>query len=279
VKLRPLNLTPIASTRKVRSDTELRQFLLSDEQDVRAAAARWLRETHGEALVGTLAAGNPPHYTIEIDGATSGSGKVKRGRAFKAGSVASATRSIRTSFVGGELAPIANQLKPQLLRLIEQTFPNSQTKQLGRKWEWWVQRDALIAGKSTPAHRLGPSVPDSIGIYDVLWLAPQAETPAAYAWFANRLALGDRGNKWNLRKSKRAPGGSRRVRRPRGFMAEATRKMRGSKAQQQVGPVTIQAMFLRQSVLTASSNRATKRGGLPVIRLAFRRALARALPV
>ena len=66
-KVPPLNLTAIPPTRKVRSDTDLRQFILSDTQDLEAAAAQWVRQVANDALIEALAAGNPREFAIEID--------------------------------------------------------------------------------------------------------------------------------------------------------------------------------------------------------------------
>lgn len=274
-----LKLNAIPATRKVRSDTDLRQFMLSDSANIERAAAIWVRSVAHSALGEAITAGNPPHYSLEVDGATSGSGKVKRGRAFTSGSIDNATRSVRAQFVGGDLATICNNLKPQLLGLIADTFPQSSTKRLAQRWLWYVQRDGLLTGKRTPARYVGSSVPDTIGLYDVLWLVPEAREPAAYAWFANRLALSKYGHRWNMITKRDANGERKRHvlrRRLRGFMAEATRKMRGSKAQQQAGPVIVQAMFIRQGV-TASSSRSKR--GVPVIRVAFKRSLTRSITV
>jgi hypothetical protein len=267
----PPVVVQIPLTRKVRSDTDLQQFLLHDKQEIETAAAMWVRTTARTVRDEALDAGNPPHYSQEIDGATTGAGKVKRGRAFAAGSIDNATRSVRIQFVGGDLATIANNLKPQLLKLIAETFPQSRTKKLSSRWVWYVQLDGLLLGKRTASRRLGEHVPDSIGLYDVLWLAPEARQPAEYAWFANRLALG----KFTQRfKRGRKPKLNNPKRRLRGFMAEATRRMRGTKSQQQAGPVIIQAMFIRQGV-TAWAARAKR--GVPVIRIAFKRSLTRSI--
>ena len=269
-----LNLTAIPQTRKVRSDTDLRQFVLSDTTNIEQAAAIWVRTVAHTSLAEALGAGNPPHYSLEIDGATSGSGKVKRGRAFRSGSIDNAQRSVRAQFVGGDLATICNNLKPQLLSLISDTFPQSRTKKLSTRWVWYVQPDGLLTGKRTPSRYLGSSVPDAIGLYDVLWLVPEGRDPASYAWFANRLALAKYGHAWNMRKTRDNRHQLRR--RLRGFMAEATRKMRGTKSQQQAGPVLIQVMFVGQG-LTASSARS--RRGVPTIRVAFKRSLTRSITV
>jgi hypothetical protein len=284
-----LNLKP-KPVRKVRSDTELRQFILEGEIDLREAAQQWVRFVARRSIDEVITAGNPPHYALEIDGATGSAGKVKTGRAFKGGSIEQATRAVRASFVGADLATIANNLKPQLLRLIAETFPRSRTKMLQTQWSWWVQQDGLLTGsKRTPSRRLGNTVPDSVSLYDVLWLAPDVHRKDGgnYAWFANRLALQRYGHKWNLiktsvtvKRGKQAwlTHGFKVRRRLRGFMAEAARKMRGTRSQQQAGPVNIQVMFLRQ-FLNAADNAATRKGGLPTIRVAFRRSLARPVSV
>jgi len=194
------------------------------------------------------------------------------------GWIASAQRSVRIMFVGADLAQIANTVKPRLLSIIAATFPNSKTHRLATRWVWFVQRDGLISGPRTHARYLGPSVPDDVGIYDVLWLVPDAPDPASYAWFANYRTKRGR-TSWNYFRRVKKTGevvkeGWRK--RPRGFIAEATRRLRGGKAQQQAGPLLIQASFIRDDMHGRFSR---SKYGVPAIRIAFRKSLARAVTV
>jgi hypothetical protein len=107
-----------------------------------------------------------------------------------------------------------------------------------------------------------------VTIYDVLWLAPDAG-PARYAWFANHNAIKSSGHSYNLFK-KRKTGELKLRKRLRGYLAEATRRMRGRK----VPGVTIQGWIVK-SALTGSAARS--RFGVPVIRVAFKSGLARPL--
>jgi hypothetical protein len=250
----------------MRSDTDLEQFLLADQKAFQDSAHIWVRETAEAALQEALRAGNPKDYVVGIDGETRG-GNIRTG--FRTGPISSATRSVRIEFIGSALADIANGLLPILTGVIAETFPNSKTKALQTQWSWWIQRDRYAGGsKSTQSTRLGRTVPDSVTIYDVLWLAPDAG-PARYAWFANHNAIKSSGHSYNLFK-KRKTGELKLRKRLRGYLAEATRRMRGRK----VPGVTIQGWIVK-SALTGSAARS--RFGVPVIRVAFKSGLARPL--
>lgn len=64
--VKPLNLQPIPATRKVRRDTDLKRYVLDDQEDVKKAARVWVRETARAALVEAIAAGNPKVYITEV---------------------------------------------------------------------------------------------------------------------------------------------------------------------------------------------------------------------
>ena len=66
-KVPPLKLTAIPATRKVRSDTDLRQFVLADTRNIEQAAAQWVQQVANDALNEAIAAGNPREFAIEID--------------------------------------------------------------------------------------------------------------------------------------------------------------------------------------------------------------------
>jgi len=269
----------IAPQRKMRRDTDLHQFAVNDMETLKRESAVWVRRTSKWKLDECVAAGNPVQYALEVDGVTSPAGKVRRGGAFKAGSIENARWSVRVSFVGVGLAEIANKVKPALLSLIAQTFPHSRTGVLAASWVWWIQLDAI--GKKDVASRvLGQTVPAQTGIYDVLWLAPGAGkegAPASYAYFANQASMKKHERTaWNARQKRSRKYGWGVLRRVRGFMSETTRRLRGSKAQQQAGPLTVQAKFVRKH-LTGTSSIANVKGGAPVIRVAFRSSLGRTL--
>jgi hypothetical protein len=229
-----------------------------------------VRQTAHQALAEALAAGNPTTYVTEIDGSASGS----RRSGFRAGAIEQATRSVRIQFVGKPLADVANAMKPILEKVIAETFPFSKTKALQREWSWWVQKDRYATGKNTSSVRLGARVPDTITIYDVLWLVPDV-WPAQYAWFANRNAVRSSGYKYNLVKSRRMAGtaaGVKLRRRLRGYLAEATRRMRGKR-----NPgITVQGWFVRQAMTGPSSR---SRHGVPAIRVAYKSGLMRPVDV
>jgi hypothetical protein len=265
VLLPGLNIQAIPPQRKVRNDTELQQFLLADREAFIKSAHIWVRQTATRALDEALRAGNPKDYVVGIDGETRGA-NIRTG--FRGGSIEQATQSVRIEFVGGALADVANGLRPILADVIRETFPNSRTKALQTQWSWWIQRGRYAGGsKSTTSVRLGSSVPDSVTIYDVLWLAPDLG-PAKYAWFANHNAIKSGGSNYNLIKRK---GGQFRLRkRLRGYLAESTRRMRGRK----VPGVTIQGWIVKKAMTGPG---AVSRYGVPVIRVAFKSGLTRAV--
>jgi hypothetical protein len=260
-----LNIQAIPAQRKVRSDTELKQFLLADREAFQKSAHLWVRETAQRALDEALKAGNPHDYVIGIDGETKGA-NVRTG--FRGGTIAQATKSVRIEFVGHALADVANGLRPILSDVIRETFPNSRTKALETQWSWWIQRGRYAGGSpSTTSQRLGSTVPDNVTIYDVLWLAPDMG-PARYAWFANHNAIKSSGGSYNL--IKRKSGQFRLRKRLRGYLAESTRRMRGRR----VPGVTIQGWIVK-AALTGGAARS--RFGVPVIRVAFKSGLTRAV--
>jgi hypothetical protein len=289
MKLPGLNLQAIPAQRRVRKDTDLHQFLLLDQKNLQAAAAQWLHTLAPRALDEALKAGNPPSYVTEIDGATKG-GRVTTG--FRAGSIQQAKTAVRIAFTGKDLAVIANSLKPILLAVIRETFPNSRTRQLHRRWSWWVQRYGLLQprGSRGASQRLGDFVPDTTSLYDILWLAPDAPAPAQYAWIANRNALrgiAGQAHRYNLTfgRGKRGKRSQARLRkRLHGYLAEATKRMRGSKAQQQQAAITIQGWIVKATLTGPAAISAEGRGpawryGVPVVRVAYRRGLKRPVSV
>lgn len=256
-----LNLQRIPATRRVRSDTELRQFVLSDRREFEASASKWVRTVARMALDDALGAGNPRAYVVGIDGATTASGAVRQrfGSGFRPGSIEQANRSVRIEFIGKELAEAANGLRPILTDVIALLFPNSATGRLKTKWSWYVQRDRHVGPKSTPAVRIGQTVPQTVGIYDVLWLAPDGPYPARYAWFANHNLVATRGPRTR---------GGRRAKKARGYLAEAARKMRAKRTP----GLTVQGFFIK-GALTGPQTSA--RHGVPAIRVAFKYSLYR----
>ena len=267
MQLRGINLQAIPAQRRMRKDTDLEQFLLADRKTFEASAHIWVRETAEAALQEALRAGNPTHYVVGIDGETRG-GNVRSG--FRSGPISSAQRSVRVEFIGSALADVANGLLPILGDVIAETFPNSRTKQLQNQWSWWVQKGRYSGGsKSTTSTRLGRSVPDTVTIYDVLWLAPDAG-PASYAWFANHNAIKSSGHSYNI--FKKRSGEVKLRKRLRGYLSEATRRMRGKR----VPGITIQGWIVK-SALTGSAARS--RFGVPVIRVAFKSGLARPVTI
>jgi hypothetical protein len=264
-----LQLQAIPNQRRVRTDTDLRQFMAADQKALLAGGAEWVRRTAQQALDEALHAGNPHTYTVGINGTTSATGKLRQG--FQPGTIAQANNSVRVEFIGRALSEIANGLKPILAEVIASAFPNSPTKSLQRDWSWWVQKDRYAegsGGKQTVSRRLGASVPETVGIYDVLWLVPDAG-PARYAWIANRNAFAFIAT--NV--IKKRTGGYKARRRLRGYLAEATRKMRGKKTP----GITIQGWFVKKTLTGPQSG--DWRYGVPAIRVAFKSGLARPITV
>lgn len=265
MQLQGINLQAIPAQRRMRKDTDLEQFLLADRKAFEASAHIWVRQTAEAALQEALRAGNPKDYVVGIDGETRG-GTVRTG--FRSGPISSAQRSVRIEFIGSALADIANGLMPILIQVLGQTFQSRRSQPLRSQWSWWIQKDRYAGGsKSTRSTKLGTTVPDTVSIYDVLWLAPD-DLPAEDAHYFLRGGLGSGGHAYNLIKKK---GGDFKLRkRLRGFLAEATKRMRGKR----VPGVTIQGWIVKAG-LTGPSARS--KFGVPVVRVAFKSGLARPL--
>lgn len=284
MKIPLLPIHEIPARRKARKDTELRQFIADDLESYERMKTKWVRETAGTALDEILRAGNPPRYVTQIDGSTSGSGKTIAGSGFRGGSIEQATSAVRVQWVGTDLAGIANNARGTLLKVIAETFPKSKTGALKQRWSWWVEQDANVStGPKRPARRIGAIVPPSVGLYDVLWLAPDGPNPASYAWIANRNAIRSGGHVYNLRQrnSKKfgAKAGFTLRKRLKGYLAESTSRMRRGRSNlgaYRMGGVVIQGWFVRKT-LTGPQAR-TRYGvvwerGVPVVRLAYAKGL------
>lgn len=253
-----IKVQEIPNTRHASSTTELRQFLLDDKKKFAELSGIWVRETARLGLDEILTAGNPKFYTIEVNGTTGDSGNQRRG--FVPGNLNQARTSARAQFQSG-IAAIANSLRPLLSTVIRQTFPRSSLQRLARDWVWYVQREALLKGKRTAMEALGGRVPDSIGIYDVLWLVPDAKFPADYAWFANYQAK-RKVTSYNFIK-KRSGHVKPRARRI-GYLGEAARRMRVKR----IPGVNIIATHIDTGA-TARYSRRLEKGRLPVFRISF----------
>ena len=163
-----LNLTAIPATRKTRSDTELAQFIEKDKDAFQRGATQWVRDLAKQVEAMALRAGNPAERLQEIDGV--------RGQGFKPGAISQATNSARVVFIGLALSTIANRVKPILMDVIASTFPSprSKARRLERLWGWYVYKDGLT-DKGSRARYVGNRVPRSVGLYDVLILAPAGQ--------------------------------------------------------------------------------------------------------
>lgn len=269
-KVPNLNLTAIPATRKVRSDTDLQQWVVHDRDALIKSGTQWVRDMATQAEALALTAGNPAERITEIDGV--------RGRGFKPGQISQATNSARVVFVGLALSTIANRVKPILLNVISQTFPNPRSKQqrLQRMWGWYVYKNGLFDRAARPRY-VGNRVPRSVGLYDVLILAPLAKMPAEYAWFANRLALRSYGFKYNSRLRRGATVATMatvKVRKLRkGFVAEAAGRARSASAMRSSRAVVLTQGMMIERGITSSASRARKHR-TPVIRVAFKKSLA-----
>lgn len=288
-ELPKFNVSAIPATRKVRSDTDLRQFVVKDQKTLEAAARTWVRQTARRALGEVLNAGNPEDYITQIDGTTGASGSAKAGKGFHEGTIESAERSVRVTFVADDLALVAQSLKPILERAIMEAFPMSSGR-LRNSWSWWIQRNALLAPKNTVAARkLGKFVHSrDVTIYDVLWLAPDGgdkNAAANYAFFVNMKARRSKLNAAkeaalqksvdNVLNGKRKRGrAAKPTTRQRGFFGEATHRMRGrGRNNYRGGGINVQGWFVKQH-LTGPGSRSRKYG-VPVVRVAYMRGLRR----
>ena len=258
-------------TRTVRAPEELATLLFKDMASLERAAVQWVRTTAHKGLDEIIAAGQPGAYTIQIDGEARGSGASRRGHGFRPGRIDQATRSVRVNWIGRGLAEIANHCKPILLDVIAETFPASRRGILRARWSWWVEHRPEV-GPASPPRRLGASVSASdLGIADVLWLVPDAPRPASYAWFALHSGIRGGGHAYNLRRSKKSRTlGYKLRKRLRGYLAEATARMRVGRAKQ--SGVTIQGWFVKKR-LTGPATIA--RRGVPVVRVAYVHGLRR----
>jgi hypothetical protein len=245
----------------------LYQVFAADAKALDTAGTVWIKDVAGPKHSDILNAGNPKYHTTEIDGTTGKSGNSRSG--FRPGTLAAAHSSVRYLYLGRQLAELANVLRPVLLQVINETFPNAKTRTLAREWAWYVQRGASGkkgTGKSTPSVRVGMRVPPDLTIYDVLWLAPEGREPASYAWFANYYAKKRFGYKYNMRKRKKI--GKYVLRKKlRGYASEAAMRMRAKK----LPGVSIMAMFVREQLTgpIAASRPKPAKWGVPVIRVAF----------
>jgi hypothetical protein len=249
--------------------------VVSDAKVLKGAYADWVRTLAKQKDDEALRAGNPKIRLISIDGTTGKTGNTRSG--FRPGSIAQAQTAVRVQYLGDDLADLANKLAPTLAKVIGETFPDSKTKRLMREWEWFVQRNVKKNGKATKSERVGKTVPHNVGIYDVLWYVPSGPAPAEYAWFANYLSKKRFGYKYNIvKKTIHEIGASGTVqkrkvsrlrRRLRGFAAETSRRMRGTKA-----PGTRITAVMIQKAATGPQSRS--KWGVPAIRISFLRNLS-----
>lgn len=258
MQLSGLNISEIPATRKVRGDTDLRQFVVKDAETLKRVGADWVRRTATDARDMVLAAGNPKQMFVTIDGVTNAAGKVVR--SFRSGTINNASSAVLIEFNAEALAGIVRGVLPILTSTVKDTFPTSKTGRLSRDWSWWVSRDG------GPSRRVGKMVPQDLGIYDVLYLAPDF-APARYAYMANRAARGSFGHKYNLIMGRTRKSGkvipTRLRRNLRGYLARATERMRAKR----VPGVLFQGGFSRNYM---SGKASVHPRGVPFVRVAFK---------
>lgn len=253
-----IRLSEVPYKKKVRKDTEVKQWFAQNRRDLLAGATDWVHRVSKDALAQALAAGNPDQYFVTIDGVTNAAGTVRRG--FKSGTIDESKHAVRIEFNADTIGNIARGVPPILTQVIRETFPMSPTGRLAREWSWWVSREG------GPSKRAGKTIPDGLGIYDVLYLAPDYAV-AKYAWFANSAAKSSKSTKYNFARKRinKEKGTSRLVarKRARGFLARATQLMRAKR----VPGVLFQGGFSRDYL----SGRASKHPrGVPFVRVAFK---------
>ena len=258
MKVPDIRLSESLKKIKARKDTEVKQWFAQNRKDLLAGATDWVHRVSKDALAQALAAGNPNQYFVTIDGVTNAAGTVRRG--FRAGTIDESKHAVRIEFNAENIASIARGVPPILTQVITDTFPMSKTKRLSREWSWWVSYDG------GPSRRAGKTPPQTLGIYDVLYLAPDFHV-AKYAWFANSSAKSSKSTKYNFARKRinGVKGTSRLVarKRARGFLARATQVMRAKR----VPGVLFQGGFSRDYM----SGRASKHPrGVPFVRVAFK---------
>lgn len=262
----------IPATRVVRSNVELKQFVIHDKKAWREAIERWVKETAKDGHEEILQAGNPKVFTTSINGTTGASGNQRRG--FVPGSIDEAKTAARVLYAGQDLAETANLLHGILRETIGATFPRSTRQRLKRDWVWYLIRDGQNNKGGTPQY-LGGTVNVQIDIYDLLYLVPEGPEPARYAYMAN----------WNAKHNNQRPLTKRQLRllrsgprrnasknprdRREGFMAQAARRMRAL----HVPGVRLRAVFVERG-LTAGYSKSPR---MPAFRLCFDPQMRRAV--
>jgi hypothetical protein len=266
-----LKTKPVPPERIVKSASELHRFLADDLKSIEKGGTEWVREMARTKDEEARRAGNPKIRQIGING-TIGKNAVSF-KGFKPGSIEQAHSSVKITYLGKELADLANKVQPLLQKIIEETYPDSKTKRLARDWEWRVQFRATPGGKGRWSVPVGKKLPAGIGLYDVLWLMPMGPVPTEYAWFANYYSKKRFGYKYNITRKTihqiNATTGlvekkkvSRLKKRMVGFAGETSRRMRGAK-----GPGLHVSSMMIQSPLLVRGARA--KWGMPVIRVSF----------
>ena len=275
-----LKLKPVPPVRVAKQAADLYQFLATDLADIQRSGTEWVRDMASRKDAEALRAGNPSVRPILINGTIGANGA--RFTGFQPGSIEAANNSVKITYLGGQLADLANRIQPILQAVISETFPDSKNKRLARAWEWRVQYRSTPGGKGRWSVPVGKRVPQNIGIYDVLWLFPKDPSPSDYAWFANYHAKKRFGYKYNLtrktihefNKATKAVTKRKVVRlkkRMVGYAGETSRRARGAKAP----GLHVSAMVVQNPLLAGGSK---SRYGVPVIRVAFRPSLTVSVP-
>jgi len=264
----PLKIQSVPMVRRVNSREELRQTIARDFAELREAGPAWVRDTAKAAYDEIIDAGNPTPHLQEINGVN--------GKGFRPGPINQAHNSARVQFVGSDLAAVCARVHMMLISVIWKSFPRMRQKRI-TNWSWYVGRQRLygFVGPMKPLERVGRTVPRTVDIDDVCFLAPD-EAAAEYAWFANSYARKHRSFQ-SKRKRRKDAVATRRI---RGFVAEATSRMKGVKLRSHQAGFSIQGRIVG-SGFTSSKSRAVEVAefshALPVIRVAYRKNLTTAL--
>jgi len=271
LNLPPLAIERIPATRTARKGEQLNQYVINDRTTWRNLIEKWVPETAKKGHDEIIRAGNSKTFTSEIDGTSGDSGKSRRG--FTPGPIEAATTAARVLYNGQDLAETANKLRAVLGATIRKRFPRSRLQRLARDWVWYLIRDGLNE-RGTPEY-LGGMVSVQIGLGDLLYLVPDGPEPAKYAYMANWNAKHNNQRPLTKRQLKLLKSGPRKnaAKKPRdrreGFMAEASRRMRGL----HLPGVKVKAVFI-ETGLTAPFSKSPR---TPAIRLCFDKFMRRAV--